>query len=150
MQPAHEQKCTAGEQILAVSLELSQSSWKLALHDGAREKARLQTVKGEGARERLGQVVEVIEQTKKKWGLEQAVRVAVVYEAGQDGFWISRALVQAGYQVLVVDGASILVQRHLARERGQLQKEVQQHRDRLRKLLRTVGCWDTEGDLGRC
>jgi transposase len=32
-------------------------------------------------------------------------------------------------------------QRQLARERGQLQKEVQQHRDRLRKLLRTAGCW---------
>ena len=39
-------------------------------------------------------------------------------------------------------------QRHLARERGQLQKEVQQHRDRLGKLLRTVGCWDNaEGSL---
>jgi transposase len=33
--------------------------------------------------------------------------------------------------------------RHLARERGQLQKEVGQHRDRIRKLLRTVGCWTT-------
>src|SRR5205823_10730075 len=32
--------------------------------------------------------------------------------------------------------------RHLVRERGLLQKEVQQHRDRMRKLLRTVGCWD--------
>jgi transposase len=31
--------------------------------------------------------------------------------------------------------------RHLARERGQLQKEIQQHGDRIRKLLRTVGCW---------
>jgi len=34
-------------------------------------------------------------------------------------------------------------QRHLARDRGELQKEVQQHRDRIRKLLRTVGCWDS-------
>ena len=190
MQPTQE-KCTAGEQILAVSLELSQGSWKIALHDGARERPGLHTVKGEGAQKRLGQVQEVIEQTKKKWGLPEAIRVAVVYEAGQDGFWISRALAQLGYQVLVVDGASILVQRHarraktdrldaialvmslrswlagergrmrvlhepqpeaeaqrhLARERGQLQKELQQHRDRLRKLLRTVGCWDSEGDL---
>jgi transposase len=39
-------------------------------------------------------------------------------------------------------------QRHLTRERGTLQKEVGQHRDRLRKLLRTVGCWGSvEGDL---
>jgi transposase len=31
--------------------------------------------------------------------------------------------------------------RHLMRDRGLLQKEVGQHRDRIRKLLRTVGCW---------
>jgi transposase len=28
------------------------------------------------------------------------------------------------------------------RDRGQLQKEVLQHRDRMRKLLATLGCWD--------
>ncbi len=32
--------------------------------------------------------------------------------------------------------------RQLMRDRGQLQKEVQQHRDRMRKLLATLGCWD--------
>jgi transposase len=28
------------------------------------------------------------------------------------------------------------------RDRGQLQKEVLQHRDRMRKLLATLDCWD--------
>jgi transposase len=28
------------------------------------------------------------------------------------------------------------------RDRGELQKEVLQHRDQLRKLLATLGCWD--------
>src|ERR1700682_4584900 len=32
--------------------------------------------------------------------------------------------------------------RQLMRDRGELQKEVQQHRDRMRKLLATLGCWD--------
>jgi hypothetical protein len=32
--------------------------------------------------------------------------------------------------------------RQLMRDRGELQKEVQQHRDRMRKLLVTLGCWD--------
>lgn len=41
-------------------------------------------------------------------------------------------------------------QRHLVRDRGELQKESMQHRDRMRKLLRTVGCWDGVGDdIGR-
>jgi transposase len=187
MQATQEQKCTTGESVLAVSLELSQSSWKVALHDGQRDKAALYTLKSERAGERLQQVIQVIEQTQKKWGLSERIRVVVVYEAGQDGFWIGRALAKVGYQALMVDGASILVQRqarraktdrldaialvmsvrswlagergrmrvvhepepdaeaqrHLTRERGQLQKEVQQHRDRLVKLLRTVGCWDS-------
>lgn len=37
-------------------------------------------------------------------------------------------------------------QRHLMRERGQLLKEIQQHRDRMRKLLATMGCWDRVDD----
>jgi transposase len=138
----------------------------------------------------LKQVLKVIRETQKKWGLLPGIRVVVVFEAGQDGCWISRGLAKVGVEALVVDGASIWVprqkrraktdrldaialvmslrawlagergrlrvvhepepnaeaQRHLVRERGQLQKEVQQHRDRLRKLLRTVGCWDS-GDL---
>ncbi|CAG4895463.1 hypothetical protein R52603_01988 [Paraburkholderia saeva] len=32
--------------------------------------------------------------------------------------------------------------RQLMRDRGQLPKEVRQHRDRMRKLLATLGCWD--------
>ena len=32
--------------------------------------------------------------------------------------------------------------RQLMRDRGVLQKEVLQHRDRMRKLLATLGCWD--------
>lgn len=40
-------------------------------------------------------------------------------------------------------------QRQLVRDRGELQKESMQHRDRIRKLLRTVGCWDcVGGDIG--
>lgn len=186
MQPTQEQKCTTGDSVLAVSLELSQSSWKVALHDGQRDKAALHSLKSEQAGERLKQVLKVIGETQKKWSLLPGIRVVVVFEAGQDGFWISRALAKVGIEALVVDGASIWVsrqarraktdrldaialvmslrswlaaergrmrvvheprpdaeaQRHLTRERGQLQKEVQQHRDRLVKLLRTVGCWD--------
>jgi transposase len=37
--------------------------------------------------------------------------VVVVYEAGQDGFWIERALSARGFDALVVDPASIPVER---------------------------------------
>jgi transposase len=171
--------------MLAVALELSGKSWKVGLHDGQRERASLHTLKQEAAAARVGAVIGLIEQTRAKWALAKEVRVEVIYEAGQDGFWIARALEAHGYAVRVVDPASIPVerharraktdrldvlrllsslmgwlrgerdrmrvirvpeaaaegQRHWARERGLLQKEIGQHRDRIRKLLRTVGCW---------
>jgi transposase len=192
MQATREQECTTAQVVLAVGLELAKASWKLALQDGQREKAAIYTVRGEAAKQRMEQALGVIEQVKKKWGIGQEGRVVVVYEAGQDGFWLARGMRGAGLEVLVADAASILVsrqarraksdrldaislvqslrgwlagqrerlrvvheppleaegRRHAMRERGQLQKEVQQHRDRIVKLLRTQGCWQgVEGDF---
>lgn len=178
---------TTDGELLAVSLELSKSSWKIALHDGRRDRPAIHTVASEQASQRLNEAAAVIEGTRNKWGLSGQTRIVVIYEAGQDGFWIQRALQELRYEVLVVDPASIPVerrarraktdrldaiklvtsllgwlrgecdrmhviripteeaeaQRHLARDRGELQKEIGQHRDRMRKLLRTVGCWDS-------
>lgn len=195
MQPTQDSNVTRTGEVLAVSLELANKDWKMALDDGRR---KAPTVCGgivnhvEPAK-RLQQAVAVIEATKKKWAMAAGVRVVIVYEAGQDGFWIQRALAERGYEVLVVDPASIPVnrqarraktdrldaillvralrgwlgeesdrmrvvhvpavaaegQRQLTRERGILQKEIGQHQDRMRKLLRTEGCWDgAGGDLG--
>lgn len=192
MQPTQKMDVTRDEVRLAVALELSSKSWKVGLHDGRRERASTYTVKQEAAKARLDAVIGLIEQTREKWALAKDARVEVVYEAGQDGFWIARALEEHGYAVRVVDPASIPVerharraktdrldvlrllsslmgwlrgerdrmrvirmpeeadeaQRHWTRERGLLQKEIGQHRDRIRKLLRTVGCWvDLKSDV---
>lgn len=185
MQTAHEMNSTRSGSVLAVTLELASKSWKLALQDEQRERPALHAASEEGAAERKARAIALIEATKRKWQMIEPVRVVVMYEAGQDGFWICRALQEVGYEVLVVDPASIPVARHarraktdrldalmllsclrgwlrgerdrmrpvrvpsaeaealrhLARERGQLQKEMLQHRDRIRKLLRTVGHW---------
>jgi len=172
--------------VLAVSLELAAAKWKVALHDGRREKPAVHTVAQPQAAARLQAVLDLIETDKEKWSLPAGVRIVVSYEAGQDAFWICRALQAHGIECYVVDPASIPVERHrrraktdrldviklvinlrawlrgerdrmhvvhapspedeasrhLMRERGQLQKEVLQHRDRMRKLLATLGCWD--------
>jgi transposase len=174
------------ERVLAVSLELATAKWKVALHDGHREQPAVHTVAQPQAAARLQAVLDLIEQHNEKWSLPAGVRVVVSYEAGQDGFWICRALQARGIECYVVDPASIPVERHkrraktdrldaiklvinlrawlrgerdrmhvvhvpspqdeasrhLMRDRGQLQKEVLQHRDRMRKLLATFGCWD--------
>jgi transposase len=178
---------TGGEElVLAVSLELAAAKWKVALHDGRREKPAVHTVAQPLAAARLQAVLDLIEQHREKWSLPAGVRTVVSYEAGQDAFWICRALQAHGIECYVVDPASIPVERHrrraktdrldaiklvinlrawlrgerdrmhvvhvpspqdeasrqLMRDRGELQKEVQQHRDRMRKLLVTLGCWD--------
>jgi len=194
MQPTQHKNFTPDDALLAVALELSKGSWKIALHDGKRDKPAIHTVSDEEAPTRLAHAATVIEEMKRKWQLDQHIHVAVVYEAGQDAFWIGRALVDLGYEALAIDPASIPVerharraktdrldaiklvtclrawlrgerdrmhviqapspqaeaQRHLVRDRGEMQKECGQHRDRMRKLLRTVGCWDpVEGDFAQ-
>ena len=174
------------ELVLAVSLELAAASWKIAFHDGRREKPAVHTVTNPQAAARLQAALDLIECQKRQWSLPARVRTVVCYEAGQDAFWICRALQAHGIECYVVDAASIPVVRHkrraktdrldairlvmnlrawlrgerdrmhpvhvpsvqdealrhLMRDRGQLQKEVLQHRNRMGHLLRTLGCWD--------
>lgn len=104
-----------GELILAVSLELATATWKIALHDGRREKSAVHTVAQPDAGARLQAVLDVIEQQKLKWSLPASTRVVVSYEAGQDAFWICRALQARRIECHVVDPASIPVERHKRR-----------------------------------
>jgi transposase len=48
--------------------------------------------------------------------------------------------------VIRVPAVEAEAQRHLVRDQGELQEEAIQHCDRIRKLLRTVGC-NLEGDI---
>src|SRR5216684_797090 len=101
---------TGGEElVLAVSLELAAASWKVALHDGQREKPAVHTVAQPRAAARLQAVLDLIEQHREKWSLPAGVRTVVSYEAGQDAFWICRALQARGIECYVVDPASIPV-----------------------------------------
>ena len=76
---------THGEEVvLAVSLELAAAKWKVALHDGRREKPAVHAVAQPQAAARLQAVLDLIEAHKEKWLLPAGVRVVVSYEAGQD------------------------------------------------------------------
>jgi transposase len=104
-----------GNIVLAVSLELSAGQWKVALHDGLREKPAVHTVSAPQANLRLQAVLELIAQHRQKWSLPSNVRVVVSYEAGQDAFWIVRALCSRGIESYMIDAASIPVERHKRR-----------------------------------
>jgi transposase len=112
-----DQTFTSGseEPILAVSLELAAAKWKVALHDGRREQPAVHTVAQPQAAACLQAVLDLIEAHKEKWSLPAGVRTVVSYEAGQDAFWICRALLARGIECYVVDPASIPVERHRRR-----------------------------------
>jgi transposase len=58
---------------------------------------------------------EEIRLAKKRFGLSQTARVMSCYEAGRDGFWLHRYLISKDIENLVVDSASIEVNRRAKR-----------------------------------
>jgi len=87
-----------------VAVELSMSSWVIGLVDPRSGKISRHQIPC-GAIERL---MDLIERMRKACG---CARVVLCFEAGRDGFWLYRALVQRGLEVLVLDPASLPVDR---------------------------------------
>jgi transposase len=108
---AHRGEYTRNQADLYVAFELGQKEWKLGFTVGF----------GQGARERtvlagdLSGVKREIEASKRRFGLPGEARVLSCYEAGRDGFWLHRYLVDIGVRNLVVDSSSIEVNRRAKR-----------------------------------
>lgn len=98
-------------QVLALSLELGASEWKMAFSPWLGQQPRHRTV----AAGDLGAVKKEIAAAKARFKLPGDVRVASCYEAGRDGFWIHRALEMLGVENHVVDSAAIEVSRRSRR-----------------------------------
>jgi transposase len=98
-------------QVLAMSLELGASEWKIAFSPGLGQQPRHRTV----AAGDLEALKKEIAAAKARFKLPADVRVASCYEAGRDGFWIHRALEMLGVENHVVDSAAIEVNRRSRR-----------------------------------
>jgi hypothetical protein len=89
-------------------------SWKLAFSVGLGQKPRIKTIT---ARSTLSLVFE-IKAAKKRFGLPEDAPVVCCYEAGRDGFWLHRFLLDQGVQNQVVDSSSIEVNRRRRRAKS--------------------------------
>ena len=98
---------SVNEPTLYVAFELGKKDWKLAMTSGFGMEPWLRTVASGGWRA----LDEALRQGRARFGLPAATRVISCYEAGRDGFWIHRALMQRGVLNHVVDSASIEVSR---------------------------------------
>jgi transposase len=97
------------EAVLYMALELSNTKWRLAFGDGSRQR---QVGIAAGA---IGELLEQLGKVKAKWAMPADTRVVSCYEAGRDGFWLHRQLVELGIANRVVDAASIEVSRRARR-----------------------------------
>jgi len=93
-----------------MALELSDKKWLLVLGDGRRAPSRHAVAAGD-----TDGVLRALAKAKARCGLAGAVRVRSCYEAGRDGFWLHRWLVGQGIDNVVVDAASIEVNRRARR-----------------------------------
>ena len=95
---------------LYMAMELSATKWRLALSTGGPRIREKSVGAGDG-----GRLLDEIRAAKKRFGLPDDARVISCYEAGRDGFWIDRLLSQFGIENVVVDAASMKVDRRARR-----------------------------------
>ncbi|MDJ0761399.1 MAG: transposase [Myxococcota bacterium] len=100
---------SVNEQVLYMAMELSNSQWKVAFGVGGNPRIR------QIAARDLSRLWEEISKAKRRFGLPEDTVVVSCYEAGRDGFWIHRYLLSVGVKNLVVDSASIEVNRRKRR-----------------------------------
>jgi transposase len=95
--------------VLYVAFELANSTWKLACSDGSRLR-HVTVTAGD-----LDQVQGAILGARRHFGLDDQVHTVSCYEAGRDGFWLHRYLHSCRIDNVVVDSASLEVNRRLRR-----------------------------------
>jgi transposase len=115
MSATHSTQFTTGApRVLYLGFELGERSWTLGCTVGLGQSPRLRTVP---ARNTARLMLE-IQKAKARFGLADDTPVVSCYEAGRDGFWLHRFLVQQGITNLVVDSASIEVNRRKRRAKS--------------------------------
>ncbi len=117
-------KDSAAEAVLYMALELSDKRWKLGFSNGERQRqVTIESGDWLGLNRQMARA-------RDKWDLASECRVLSCYEAGRDGFWIHRRLVAEGIENVVLDSASIEVNRR--------QRRVKSDRVDVQALLRLL------------
>jgi transposase len=103
----HRDQYTVSQPHLYMAFELGQTKWMLGFTIGFGQRPRLRNI---AARDRAALQSE-IHMAKQRFELSEDTSVISCYEAGRDGFWLHRYLLSMGVNNLVVDSASIEVNR---------------------------------------
>jgi transposase len=121
----------SNEQSIYAALELSKNSWLLAIQVLGRDNPSLHPLKGGDAEGLMSKLDAARERVAKVTG--QRPTVTLCYEAGYDGFWLARFLEQRGIKCLVMEPASLRVNRRARR--------VKTDRIDVESILHTLIAW---------
>lgn len=99
------------QDVLYLAFELSQNQWKLGFTIGVGQDPRIRTIT---ARD-MDSLQWEIRKARQRFSLPEDAMVLSCYEAGRDGFWLHRFLLKQGITNLIVDSASIEVNRRMKR-----------------------------------
>lgn len=103
----------AGCCALYLAFDLGDKRWTLELGDGSHNPSRCELAAGDKAG-----VLDRVARAKKRFGLPPSTPVYSCYEAGRDGWWLHRWLLEQGIRNDVVDSASIEVNRRSRRAKN--------------------------------
>jgi transposase len=92
---------------LYLAFEMGNKQWKLGSTIGLGQAPRLRTITAGD----LPQLRDEIGRAKRRFSLAEEVRVVSCYEAGRDGFWLHRYLLSESIENIIVDSASLEVNR---------------------------------------
>lgn len=96
---------------LCMAIETGGSEWKLYFSTGLGQHPRERTIPAR----RMELLAREVARAKAHFGLAADAPVSSCYEAGRDGFWLHRALVEMGIDNRVMESASIEVKRQKRR-----------------------------------
>ena len=106
--PQRADAATQGE--LYVSFELGDKKWKVTAGDGRFGPSQYSVDAGDKEA-----VLNCLRKAKERCKLGPQAKVHSCYEAGRDGWWLHRWLIEQGIDNIVVDAASIEVNRRTRR-----------------------------------
>lgn len=134
-----------------LAFDLGDRDWRLVFTTRLGHAPRMRTI-GAGY---LVELQEDLRAVKERFGLLDKTRISSCYEPGRDGFWLAKYLAQAGIENLVVDSASIEVNRRRRRAKtdrldvGKLVTMLVRHHEGDRKVWHVARVSSVEAEDGR-
>ncbi|MCH8917971.1 MAG: IS110 family transposase [Proteobacteria bacterium] len=119
------------EPSIHAALELSKNNWLLAIQVPDRDNPSLHRLKGGDAEGLMAKLDAASDRVAKVMG--ERPKVTLCYEAGYDGFWLARLLERRGIEYLVMEPASLQVNRRARR--------VKTDRIDVESILHTLIAW---------